>query len=109
MAWMDDDQRVGGEAVDCAMHRGAAETGHALQFLDGQKISRFELAIDQEILDPLIGELKLADAVSPRGRIAPLGVDNFESAFPPHHRVSFGFPPAASSGRGLATATINIL
>ena len=26
----DDDQRVGGQAVDRAMHRRAAETGHAL-------------------------------------------------------------------------------
>jgi hypothetical protein len=101
MAWVDDDQRVGGEAVDCAMHRRAAETGHALQFLDGQKMSRFELAIDQELLDPLIGELELVDAVSPRGRIAPLGVDNFESAF----RRTIGFPSGSPQPRPLAAAS----
>jgi hypothetical protein len=81
------------------MQRRAAETGYALRFRDGKKTSRLELAIDQEILDPLIGELELVDVVAPGSGIALPGVDNFESASPTRHWVSFRFPQAASAAR----------
>ena len=76
----DDDQRIGGELVDGVVHRRASEAGHGLQFLHGEESSRLQLAIDQQILDALVGELEEIDAVAPARRAALVAAHQFESA-----------------------------
>src|ERR1700751_30386 len=85
VARADDDQCIGGEAVDGAMHRRAAAAGYALQLGNGEEASGLELAIDQQFLDTLIGELEQVDAIAPCRRLAPFGVNHFESALAPRH------------------------
>src|SRR5215469_1019717 len=108
MARADDDQRVGSEAVDGAMHRRATVAGHALQFLNGEEMSRFELAIDEQLLDALIGELEQVDAIAPCRRLAPFGIDHFESALAPRHKASRGVSSSRVLGAALSL-TLNIL
>src|ERR1035437_3139175 len=85
MARLDQDQRIGGELVHGVVHRGASESGHGLQFLHGEESSRLSLAIVQQILDALIGELEEVDAVTPARRAAFVGADQFESALAACH------------------------
>src|ERR1700757_2434955 len=97
MARTDDDQRVGSEAVDGAMHRCTAIAGRALQLGNGEEAARLELAIDQQLLDALIGELEQVDAIAPARRLAPFGTNHFESALAPRHQgFLWGFLGAAS-------------
>ena len=61
----DDDERVVRQAADRLVHRRAAETGDILQILDRQEAAGLELAIDDQILDALVGEFEEIDAVAP--------------------------------------------
>jgi hypothetical protein len=94
MARADDDQRVGGVAVDRGVNRRAAETGYVLQVLHGEKAPGHQLAIDEQVFDPLVGELEQVDAVAP-GRTALVRMHDFERGPAPSQQASSG--PASSA------------
>ena len=59
----DEDEGVVRQPADRLMNRRAAEPGDLLQVLDRQKAAGLQLAIDDQVLDPLIGEFEQVDAV----------------------------------------------
>lgn len=63
-------KRIGGEAAHGVVHRGAAKPGQVLQLLQRELPARFQLAIDQQFFDALIGEVEEIDAVRPPGLFA---------------------------------------
>jgi len=87
MAWPDQDQRIGRELVDGIMHRRPSVPGHGLQFLHRQESSGLQPAIDQEILNALVGELEEIDTVAPDDAVF-VRTHQFESALAPCHPVS---------------------
>ena len=66
----DDDERVGGQTADRLMNRCAAEAGHVLQVLHRQQPAGRQRAIDDQILDPLIGEFEEIHAVATAARVS---------------------------------------
>src|SRR5258706_13615123 len=68
MPWTHVDQRISRQTADCMVRRGAPEVNQILQILHRQETARPELAIDQQGLDPLVGEINLIhQAASGRG------------------------------------------
>jgi hypothetical protein len=88
VARTDDDERVGGETIDGVVHRRAAEAGHLLQFQHGHELTGLELAMDQELLDLLIGQLEEVEAVAPGGpALAVVVSHHLERTLAPCHVV----------------------
>ena len=67
VARTDDDERIGGETIDGVMHRRTAEAGDVLQFQHRHELAGLELAMDEQLFDPLIGELEEVETVAPGG------------------------------------------
>ena len=65
----DEDERVVREAADGLVDRRPAEPGDVLQILDREKAARLQLAIDDEVLDPLVGEFEEVDAIAAMRRL----------------------------------------
>ena len=55
------------ETIDGVMHRCAAEAGDVLQFQHRHELSGLELAMDEQLFDPLVGELEEVETVAPGG------------------------------------------
>jgi len=63
VARADEDERVVGEPADGLVDRGAAQPGDRQEVLDRQEAARPQLAVDDQVLDPLVGELGEAGVV----------------------------------------------
>jgi hypothetical protein len=75
MARPHDDQSICGEPVDGIMDRRSAKAGYFLKFLHCQEAARSEFAIDQQILNALISQLEMIDAVQSRWLGGPARFD----------------------------------
>ena len=107
VARTDDDERIGGETIDGVMHRRAAEAGDLLQFQHGHELAGLELAMNEQLLDLLIGQLEEVETVAPRGlALAVVVVSHHrERALAPCHVC---LPPACAlvAGRRLICGTL---
>ena len=67
VAWPHQDERVLGEPAHGLVHRHPPDPGDPQQILDRQELPGLQLAVDDQLLDPLIGEIDEAHPAAPGG------------------------------------------
>jgi hypothetical protein len=115
MPGTDDHQRIVCEPPDGLQHRRASEIEQFLQLLHRHEAPRLQLAIDQHLLDALVGHIDLIDQAArarrPLGRGAPFVGHELRTPLRTiHHLASLpSHAPAAAAESGFVSPGVRLV